>query len=203
MAAAQSSSQLSGSDSFWSNSEPGLLFDLLAFQPKANPVVVLDEIDKTGQVKQYDPLAALYSLLEPRSARSFTDLSIQDFTIDASHVNWIATANSLDNIPAPILSRLTVLNVQAPTPEQVVCIAQTIYGRMRAEASWGGVFDARLGEDVLHKLQALPPRTLGLTLRRALGSAARAERTCVTVEDLPTKLAPARRGIGFMAALSD
>jgi ATP-dependent Lon protease len=96
-----------------------------------------------------------------------------------------------------------VLNVQAPTPEQVVCIAQTIYGRMRAEASWGGVFEARLGEDVLHKLQALPPRTLGLTLRRALGSAARAERTCVTVEDLPTKLAPARRGIGFMAALSD
>jgi len=161
MAAAQSSSQLSGSDSFWSNSEPGLLFELLAFQPKANPVVVLDEIDKTGQAKQYDPLAALYALLEPRSARSFTDLSISDFTIDASHVNWIATANSLDSIPAPILSRLTVLNVQAPTPEQVVCIAQTIYGRMRTEASWGGVFDARLREDVLHKLQAQPPRTLG------------------------------------------
>ena len=119
--------------------EPGLLFELLAYQPKANPVVVLDELDKTEQVRQYDPLAALYTLLERRSARSFTDLSIRDFAIDASHINWIATANSVDGIPSPLLSRLTVLHVHAPTPDQVARIAQNIYGRMRAEATFGAL----------------------------------------------------------------
>lgn len=203
MASTQSSSPLAGSEAFWSNSEPGLLFELLAYQPKANPVVVLDELDKTEQARQYDPLAALYSLLEPRSARTFTDLSIRDFSIDASHVNWIATANRVDSIPAPILSRLTVLQVQAPTPEQVVRIAQAIYGRMRAEASWGSAFDAHLDADVTCKLQALPPRILTLVLRRALGCAARAGRGHISVQDLPVKLTSTRRGIGFTAAQSD
>lgn len=203
MASAQSGSPLAGSEAFWSNSEPGLLFELLAFQPKANPVVVLDELDKTEQARQYDPLAALYTLLEPRSARTFTDLSIRDFAIDASHVNWIATANSVDTIPAPILSRLTVLHFQSPTPEQTARIAQNIYGRMRAEASWGGAFDAHLGEDVLRRLQALPPRSLGLALRRARGSAARAERGALTIADLPATLAPERRRIGFTATMPE
>ena len=52
MASAQSGSPLAGSEAFWSNSEPGLLFELLAYQLKTNPVVVLDELDKTEQVRQ-------------------------------------------------------------------------------------------------------------------------------------------------------
>lgn len=203
MASAQSGSQLAGSEAFWSNSEPGLLFELLAYQPKANPVMVLDEIDKADQAKQYDPLAALYTLLEPRSARKFTDLSIRDFSIDASHVNWIATANSLNTIPGPILSRVTVLQVHAPSVEQVARIAQSIYGRLRAEASWGSVFEPILDGDVLRRLRALHPRGLALALRRALGSAARAARTQITVDDLPVKLISARRGIGFTAIHSE
>ncbi|WP_101049070.1 AAA family ATPase [Macromonas nakdongensis] len=199
MASTQSSSPLAGSESFWSNSEPGVVFELLAYQPKANPVVVLDELDKTDQQRQYDPLAALYTLLEPRSARKFVDLSIRDFSIDASHVNWIATANSTDGIPAPLLSRMTVLHMQAPTPEQVAHIAQTIYGRLRAESSWGSVFAPRLDEQVVSQLKDLPPRSLGLALRRALGRAAREERDHIQVSDLPATSAPSRRGIGFMA----
>jgi hypothetical protein len=50
MASAQSGSTLSGSESFGSNSEPGLLFELLAYQPLANPVIVLDELDKAGGI---------------------------------------------------------------------------------------------------------------------------------------------------------
>ena len=51
-----------------------MVLELLAHQPLANPVMVLDELDKTDQQRQYDPLAALYTLLEPRSARDFIDL---------------------------------------------------------------------------------------------------------------------------------
>ena len=199
MASTQSGSPLAGSESFWSNSEPGVLFELLAYQPKANPVVVLDELDKTNKDRPYDPLAALYTLLEPRSARSFIDLSIRDFSIDASHVNWIATANSADDIPAPLLSRMTVIHVQAPTPEQVTRIAQAIYGRMRAEARWGEAFVPRLDAVVVDQLRGLPPRQLGHALRRALGRAARHERDHITIHDLPPAMGPASRGIGFIA----
>lgn len=199
MASTQSSSPLAGSESFWSNSEPGVVFELLAYQPLANPVIVLDELDKTDQQRQYDPLAALYTLLEPRSARDFIDLSIRDFAINASHVNWIATANSIESIPAPLLSRMTVLHVQAPTPAQVAHIAQQIYGRMRAESPWGSVFAPKLDELVVDKLKNLPPRALGLVLKRALGRAAREEQDHIRVSDLPDMSSPSRKPMGFMA----
>ncbi|MBI5926456.1 MAG: AAA family ATPase [Aquabacterium sp.] len=199
MASAQSGSPLAGSESFWSNSEPGMLFELLAYQPKANPIMLLDELDKVDQQKPYDPMAPLYTLLESRSARSFMDLSIRDFTIDASHVNWIATANCADNIPAPLLSRMAVLHVQAPTPDQVARIAQAIYVRMRAEACWGETFASKLDDAVLDQLRGLPPRQLSQALRRALGRAARDERDHITIQDLPPAMGPAVRGIGFIA----
>lgn len=199
MASTQSGSPLAGSESFWSNSEPGVLFELLAYQPKANPVVVLDELDKTDKDRPYDPLAALYTLLEPRSARSFIDLSIRDFSIDASHVNWIATANSADNIPAPLLSRMTVIHVQAPTTEQVAHIAQQIYGRMRAESPWGSVFSPRLDDQVVNHLKKLPPRSVGLAIKRALGRAARQQRDHIRVGDLPAMPSPTRKPMGFTA----
>jgi ATP-dependent Lon protease len=199
MASAQSGSPLAGSESFWSNSEPGVVFELLAYQPKANPIVVLDELDKVDQQKPYDPMAPLYTLLEPRSARSFMDLSIRDFTIDASHVNWIATANNLEAIPAPLLSRMTVMEIKPPTNDQTEQIAKSIYGRLRAEASWGKAFDAGLDQQVLVALREQPPRTLALVIRRALGAAARGGRHRIEVHDLPVTLPSASRGIGFLA----
>lgn len=198
MASTQSSSPLAGSESFWSNSEPGVVFELLAYQPLANPVIVLDELDKNDQQRQYDPLAALYTLLEPRSARDFTDLSIRDFAIDASHVNWIATANSTEGIPAPLLSRMTVVQVQAPTADQVAHIAQQIYGRMRAESPWGSIFAPSLDEQVVGLLKNLPPRSLGLALKRALGRAAREERNHIRVGDLPAVAGSTPKPMGFM-----
>lgn len=199
MASVQSSSTLAGSETFWSNSEPGQVFELLAYQPKANPVLVLDELDKVDQDMRYDPMGPLYSLLEPRSAQSFTDQSIRDFSVDASHVNWIATANSVEPIPAPIRSRLTVLQVSAPTAGQLECIAQSIYGRLRAQASWGEAFEARLEAEVLTRLGELSPRALAISLRRALGAAARAGRQQITADDLPRTPSSTSRGIGFMA----
>ena len=199
MASTQSSSPLAGSESFWSNSEPGVVFELLAYQQLANPVIVLDELDKTDQQRQYDPLAVLYTLLEPRSARDFIDLSIRDFAIDASHVNWIATANSIESISAPLLSRMTVLHVQAPTPEQVAHIARQMYGQMRAESPWGSGFAPTLDDQVVDKLKNLPPRTLGLALKRALGRAAREERDHIQVCDLPALNSSPRKAMGFVA----
>ncbi len=200
MASAQSSSPLAGSEAFWSNSEPGHLFELLAYQPLANPVAVLDELDKVGNGRPlYDPLAALYTLLEPRSARNFIDLSIRDFSIDASHVNWIATANDMEAIPGPLCSRLTVLHIQPPKPEQARSIAQAIYNRLRDESSWGNAFVERLDADVLARLQTLPPRSMRLVLQRALGAAARDGRGVVRVADITPPVEVSRRCLGFVS----
>lgn len=172
-------------------------FGRLIAQQCADTVLPLRE--ETDQQRQYDPLAALYTLLEPRSARDFIDLSIRDFAIDASHVNWIATANSIEGIPAPLLSRMTVLHVQAPTPAQVAHIARQIYGRMRAESPWGSGFAPTLDDQVVDKLKNLPPRTLGLALKRALGRAAREERDHIQVCDLPALNSSPRKAMGFVA----
>lgn len=204
MASAQNGSPLSGSDSFWANSAPGLLFELLAFQANANPVVVLDELDKIDRSAKFDPMAPLYSLLEPRSARNFTDLSIGDFSINASHVNWILTANDTASIPAPILSRLTVLNIPAPTPRQVEQIAQSIYQKLRSESAWGAAFTGQLDPSVASALGGSSPRSLGLALRRAFGAAARAGRNFLCIEDFPALSVESPPGsIGFLAHLTN
>ena len=114
-------------------------------------------------------------------------------------MNWIATANSADNIPAPLLSRMTVIHVQAPTTEQVAHIAQQIYGRMRAESPWGSVFSPRLDDQVVNHLKKLPPRSVGLAIKRALGRAARQQRDHIRVGDLPAMPSPTRKPMGFTA----
>lgn len=201
MASAQSGAQLAGSDTFWSNTQPGKLFELLAFQQYANPLVVLDELDKVGTEERLDPLAALYTLLEPRSAKRFIDLSIRDFSIDASNVNWIATANSSAKLPTPILSRFTVLEIREPDQRQLCQIARTLYQRIRNEASWGTSFVPTVDDCVIEKLVELSPRSINLALRRAFGSAARNRRCNLITEDLPANIASSANGIGFLAPL--
>ena len=79
MASESNGSTLAGSSTFWSNSAPGRLFEVLAWgqsleMPIANPLVVLDEVDKVqSKNMHYDPLGALYTLLKVETARHFVD----------------------------------------------------------------------------------------------------------------------------------
>ena len=199
MASAQSSSALAGSDVFWSNSQPGHLFDLLTGERWANPVIVLDELDKVSSDLRFNPIASLYTLLERESARVFKDLSVPEFAIDASHVNWICTANDESQIPAPILSRMTVLHIDPPTSGQMRGIAQTVYEGLLKEASWGWSFDERLDDAVLDALVGYSPRALKRTLLQALGAAAKAGRAGIVAEDVPTEAALGKKwAMGFL-----
>ncbi|MBN6741483.1 AAA family ATPase [Acidithiobacillus sp. MC6.1] len=199
MASAQSSSALAGSDIFWSNSQPGHLFELLTGERWANPVIVLDELDKVSGDSRFNPMSSLYTLLERESARVFKDLSVPEFGIDASHVNWMATANDESQIPAPILSRMTVLHIDPPTSGQMRGIAQSVYEGLLKEASWGPFFDKQLDDAVLDALVGHSPRILKLMLQRALGSAAKAGRAGILAEDVPTEAAPCKKwAMGFL-----
>src|SRR5437868_560635 len=89
---------LSGASSQWKGAKPGKVFEALIDGQYANPVIVVDEIDKAAADAQYDPLGAMYSLLEHDTAGTFMD-EFAEIAIDASQVIWVLTANDERCIP--------------------------------------------------------------------------------------------------------
>ncbi|WP_205190359.1 AAA family ATPase, partial [Burkholderia sp. LMG 13014] len=139
---------LSGASSQWKNAKPGKVFDALVNGSYANPVIAVDEIDKAGSDAQYDPLGALYALLEHDTARAFID-EFAEVPIDAGNVIWIATANEAHAIPEPLLNRMNVYEIEPPDAAGARRIAQTIYDEIRTSHAWGRRFPDTLGDDAL------------------------------------------------------
>lgn len=187
---------LSGASSQWKGAKPGKVFEALVDGQYANPVLVVDEIDKASADAQYDPLGSLYSLLEHDTAGTFMD-EFAEVAIDASQVIWIMTANDDRCIPEPILNRLNVFEIEAPTPEQARAIARNLYLAIRNDHGWGRRFDDEPADDVLDLLAELAPREMRRALMTGFGNARLAQRDAIGVEDLP-KLGGAKTKIGFL-----
>src|SRR5688572_3603459 len=130
---------LSGASSQWKNAKPGKVFDTFLNGDYANPVIVVDEIDKASSDGQYDPLGALYELLEIETATGFVDEFVE-LPIDASGAVWLATANDAAGISEPLLNRLTVYEIDAPDAEGARRIALNIYRDIRNGDGWGKQF---------------------------------------------------------------
>jgi ATP-dependent Lon protease len=186
---------ITGSSASWKGAKCGKVAERLVRGQYANPVLVLDEVEKASGSTQSDPLAALYQLLEPETARAFRDEYI-DVEIDASQIFWVLTANSTAGIPAPLLNRMAVYDVPAPTPEQAAGIAQRIYGALLRELKLGK-FSAQLSEAALDKLAAVTPRDMRKTLLDSLGYAVAAGRDAVSPDDIRIKPGPGKARIGF------
>ncbi|RYF74791.1 MAG: AAA family ATPase [Comamonadaceae bacterium] len=187
---------LSGSSSQWKGSRPGKVFEALVDGQYANPVMVVDEIDKAGSDTQYDPLGALYGLLEHDTAQAFTD-EFAEVPIDASQIIWITTANDERAIPAPIRNRMNVFEIEAPSHEAARSIAANLYRSIRAEHDWGRLLAEEPSADVLDHLAPLAPREMRRALMTGFGNARLARREEVRIEDLPRPGA-GRARIGFV-----
>jgi ATP-dependent Lon protease len=186
---------LSGASSQWKNAKPGKVFDTFLNGDYANPVIVVDEIDKASGDGQYDPLGALYELLEVETATRFVDEFVE-LPIDASGALWLATANDPARIPDPLLSRLSVYEIEAPDAEGATRIAGIIYREIRASHDWGKPFPEQLAGAALDKLASLPPREMRRAIHAAFGTAKLAGREEVRPDDIQDPRARKQR-IGF------
>ncbi len=187
---------LSGASAQWKNSKPGKVFEALVNGDYANPVIVVDEIDKAGGDHQYDPLGSLYALLETQTAREFID-EFAEVPIDASEVVWVATANESTSIPEPILNRMSVFEIDAPDEQGSRRIAASVYRELRGEHSWGRQFPENLHPEALEPLARLMPREMRRVLLAAFGYAKLDGRHEVLADDIHDERLARRGRIGF------
>ena len=174
---------LSGASSQWKNAKPGKVFDTFVNGDYANPVIVVDEIDKASGDGQYDPLGALYELLEMETAMRFIDEFVE-LPIDASGAVWLATANDTARIPEPLLNRLAVYEIEPPDAEGAARIAGSIYREIRNAHDWGRQFPETLSPSALDKLASMPPREMRRAIQSAFGNAKVAGRSEVGADDI-------------------
>ena len=184
---AETMSTLTGSDKHWSNTEPGQLFRLIVLGEVANPMIVLDELDKatkgSGSSVGYRPAAALHGPLEPVTAKALRDKSA-DLCFDASHVIYVATANRLSSIEGSLLSRFKLFHIKAPDARTAVAIARSVAKAVLVEFKLQRKFKAIAGE-VLQQLALLgSPRIQRQVLETAIGRAICDGRWALRVEDL-------------------
>ena len=102
---------------------PGRLVQGLIDAKSMDPVIVLDEVDKVGRNHRGDPTSALLEILDPEQNREYRDYYL-NFNIDLSKVIFIATANDLSTIPAPLRDRMEFIEVSSYTPEEKLEIAK-------------------------------------------------------------------------------
>ena len=101
---------------------PGRIVQGIIDAKTMNPVVVLDEIDKVGMSHRGDPTAVLLEILDPEQNSHFRDYFV-NFDIDLSQVIFIATANDVGRIPAPLRDRMEFIGVSSYTPQEKFEIA--------------------------------------------------------------------------------
>lgn len=189
---AQSNSVLRGSERYWGNTSTGALWNLIVQGTHANPVILLDELDKgTEGSGQYRPADSLLTLLEPVTSARVKDVSV-DFEFDASHAWFIATGNDAHRLSAPLRSRFVEFVIEPPDIDGRLILAHGVFQATlkrlvpskRKRARFRPPTDLQIC-----RLAWLTPREIRMASERLLGAAALAGRWHLEDADMDVALA--------------
>lgn len=177
------STGLLGQDKGWANCTTGIVYDTLIAGKFANPVLLLDEIDKckTAYGQYQHPLSSLHSLLEPVTSKNVKDISTE-LEFDASLVTWICTANEVSNIPQTIVSRLNVFHIH-PITDAELAIEQAMVMLAKTHVSMALKDFSEPSPSLAVHIAHLTPREQRQQLESAYANAVADSRTCVQPSD--------------------
>lgn len=179
---AQTTSLLLGTERHWSTATPGVVFDQIVLGRYANPIFLLDELDKARSNSGYDPLSSLHSLLEPLTAATVRDAAL-DITFDASLAIYVAASNDPQKIPESLRSRFSEFEIPIPRGEQALQIAWIVAVRTVEKLS---IPEFILPEPRLaYRLAHLTPRGIRKAIEVAVARAIVNDRRYLKASDLP------------------
>ncbi|KAK5115586.1 hypothetical protein LTR85_009757 [Meristemomyces frigidus] len=155
---------------------PGLIVNGLKKVGVANPVILLDEIDKVGTSSYHgDPSAAMLEVLDPEQNHTFVDHYV-NISIDLSKVLFIATANTLETIPPPLLDRMETIQLSGYTTLEKRHIATRHLIPKQITTNGLSLQDVQLKDEVIDKVITSYTRESGVrNLEREIGSVCRSK----------------------------
>ena len=152
---------------------PGRIIQAIRRAGSNDPVFVLDEVDKLGNDWRGDPSSALLEVLDPEQNSDFRDHYL-DVAFDLSKVMFIATANMLDTIPAPLRDRMEIVELSSYTDEDKLEIAKRYLVPKQMKTNGIGDREITWDDDALMAIIQHYTRESGVrNLEREIGSAAR------------------------------
>lgn len=198
--------KLKGTSPHWGNSQPSELVKFMSNIDVANPLVMIDELDKAGgKDKSENVQETLLTLTERSTSKQFEDAFIGSPTINLSHLIYIATANDLSRIDETLLSRFLVFKIENLSREQRSDIIRQIYRVIHDEYKAEDYVERRMDDEVceyladmdisLREVKRILNRSLCRTLSRYKDTKLNFEIGDITGG---YKKEPERRTIGFI-----
>lgn len=167
-------SEIRGHRKTYIGAMPGRILKSLAKAGTDNPVFILDEIDKIGQMSTHgDPSSALLEVLDPEQNIAFHD-NFLDVDYDLSKVMFIATANSLSSIPAPLLDRMELIEVSGYLTEEKIEIAKRHLVPKEKQANGIAEENVKISKQAIEEIIESYTRESGVrTLEKRIGKICR------------------------------